>query len=35
MTGERVCNNCWREKGVNRPGKVNDKQGFVIYISEC
>ena len=35
VTGERVCNNCWREKGVNRPGKANDKQGFVIYISEC
>ena len=34
MTGERVCNYCWREKGVNRPGKVNE-QGFVIYISEC
>ena len=35
MTRERFCNNCWREKGVNRPGKANDKQGFVIYISEC
>ena len=33
MTCKRVCNNnCWREKGVNRPGKANEKQGFVIYI---